>query len=103
MCDKKILSHYTHRIREDRISQRIWFENITCPDEKRKRLPGKKSVHTTRNYPNHWIFYRLSVADRSAVAFSGSEPACPAIVNRNLECGTALDKETAETGGQTRS
>jgi hypothetical protein len=29
---KKILSYYTHKNREDRISQRIWYENVTYPD-----------------------------------------------------------------------
>ena len=29
---RKILSYYTHKCREDRISQRVWYENVTYPD-----------------------------------------------------------------------
>lgn len=32
MVPRKILSYYTHKCREDRISQRIWYENVTYPD-----------------------------------------------------------------------
>jgi hypothetical protein len=30
---KQILSHFTHKKMEDRISQRTWYENVTYPDE----------------------------------------------------------------------
>lgn len=35
---KQILSGYTHKNREDRISQRVWYENITYPGEVREAL-----------------------------------------------------------------
>lgn len=42
---KQILSGYTHKKREDRISQRIWYENITYPAEVNEalkvRTPGQ--------------------------------------------------------------
>ena len=35
---KQILSHYTHKKLEDRISQRTWYNNVTYPDEVSKSL-----------------------------------------------------------------
>jgi hypothetical protein len=35
---KQILSGYTHKKREDRISQRVWYENITYPAEVNQAL-----------------------------------------------------------------
>ena len=29
---KKIISYYTHKKLEDRVSQRTWYDNITYPD-----------------------------------------------------------------------
>jgi hypothetical protein len=34
-CRKQILGHFTHKKVEDRISQRVWYENITYPEEVR--------------------------------------------------------------------
>jgi hypothetical protein len=33
---KKIIGNFTHTKREDRISQRTWYENVTYPDEVRE-------------------------------------------------------------------
>lgn len=33
---KKIIGNFTHSIREDRISQRTWYDNITYADEIRE-------------------------------------------------------------------
>ena len=33
---KKIIGNFTHTKREDRVSQRTWYENVTYPDEIRE-------------------------------------------------------------------
>lgn len=33
---KQIIGNFTHTKREDRISQRTWYENVTYPDEVRE-------------------------------------------------------------------
>jgi hypothetical protein len=33
---KKIIRHFTHSGREDRVSQRTWYDNITYADEIRE-------------------------------------------------------------------
>jgi hypothetical protein len=33
---KKIIGNFTHTKREDRVSQRTWYENVTYPDEVRE-------------------------------------------------------------------
>lgn len=42
---RKILSYYTHKCREDRISQVIWYENVTYPDLLRESVRNKNKNH----------------------------------------------------------
>ena len=43
---KKIIGHFTHSRREDRISQRTWYDNITYADEIREynRLAASRAA-----------------------------------------------------------
>lgn len=49
---KQILSNYTHRAMEDRISQRTWYNNVTYPDEIRKSLVCARNVAARRTKAN---------------------------------------------------
>ena len=48
---KQILSHYTHKKLEDRISQRIWYENVTYPDEIATSLIKARNRATSSSDP----------------------------------------------------
>lgn len=41
---KKIISHYTHKKLEDRISQRTWYNNVTYPDEVARSLVKARNM-----------------------------------------------------------
>ncbi len=48
---KQILSHYTHKKLEDRVSQRTWYENVTYPDEVATSLIKARNRATSSSDP----------------------------------------------------
>lgn len=48
---KQILSHFTHKKLEDRVSQRTWYENVTYPDEIARSLIKARNRATSSSDP----------------------------------------------------
>jgi hypothetical protein len=48
---RQILSHFTHKKLEDRVSQRTWYDNVTYPDEVARSLIKARKRATSSSDP----------------------------------------------------